>query len=145
MTDTKFSSERQPDNKRGRGKGWATFLREALMLEGMTEQQFVNKALKRALDSEDKHSGLLLKEIIARLAPIPKPSSEAIEFDYPAEGTDTEKIDSIISAVSQGHIPADIGKTIIDMFATRLDVLERSELIKRLERLEGLLSGKAAD
>lgn len=145
MADTKFSSEHQPIARRGRGPGWRAMILAVLEKRGQTEQDFIEYAIARACDKDDKHGGQLLKEIIGRLAPIPKQSAEPIKFDFPANGTDTEKIDAVIKAVSDGEIPSDIGKTIIDMFATRLDVLERGELIKRLERLEGLLSGKAVD
>lgn len=143
-----FSIDYQPEKRKGRGPGWRTLIIRELEKRGESEETFISYAIGRAIDKDDKQSGLLLKELITRLAPIHKASAEPVKFDYPEDGTDTEKIDAIIKATSDGEIPPDLAKTIVDMIATRLDVLDRTELIKRLEKIEQALSaanGKAPD
>ena len=55
-----------------------------------------------------------------------------------------QKIDSIISGVSNGSIPADLGKLVVDMVKASLDVEELTELSARLEKIEEHIKNQAA-
>ena len=79
-----------------------------------------------------------------RFCPAPKPSAQAITFDFPADGTPVQKIDSIISGVANGSIPADLGKLVVDMVKASLDVEELTELSARLEKIEEHIKNQAA-
>jgi len=81
----------------------------------------------------------MMKELIVRFSPLPKPVAPTFEVDFPDEGTAVEKIDAVIRGIATGVIPADLGKTFAEVVRVGLDVREVTELAARLERLEKLL------
>lgn len=133
-----FSKESQPVNKRGRTK--YNKLLEALQGAGYDEQKFYEHVVNVAIGDGDT---VILKEILTRFCPASKPSAQEIHFNFPANGTPVQKIDSVITGVADGEIPADIGKLVVDMIKTSLDVEEITELAQRLEKLEEMISSMA--
>lgn len=139
----KFSSANQPPP---RGKSYRTVLLEALKASSkpMSEIEFVTHYINKALSADDAQAAGMLREIFLRLNPIPKPVAPPIEFDFPSDGTPVQKMDAIITGVSIGAVPADIGKMMADIIKAGLDIEEVTELAARLERLEKLLEDKNA-
>jgi hypothetical protein len=133
-----FSSENQPANKRGKSR--YSKLIDALEAKGYTEKMLYEKIVMSAMNDGDV---TMLKEIMTRFCPPSKPSAQEIIFEFPESGTPVEKIDSVIIGVSTGDIPADIGKLVVDMIKTSLDVEETTELAQRLEKLETMISQMA--
>ena len=133
-----FSSEYQPANKRGKSR--YSKLIDALVAKGYTEQMLYEKIVQAAMIDGDV---TMLKEIMTRFCPPSKPSAQEITFEFPESGTPVKKIDSVILGVSNGEIPADIGKLVVDMIKTSLDVEETTELAQRLEKLETMISQMA--
>ena len=152
-----FSSENQPANKRGKSR--YSKLIDALISKGYTEQMLYEKIVEAAMIDGDV---TMLKEIMTRFCPPSKPSAQEITFEFPESGKwveatavqvlqrngqkagiPVEKIDSVILGVSTGDIPADIGKLVVDMIKTSLDVEETTELAQRLEKLEIMISQMA--
>ena len=134
-----FSAENQPENRRGRAK--YNKLMDALIAKGYSEKQFYERVVDAAMSENGNN---MLREVLMRFCPAPKPSAQAITFDFPADGTPVQKIDSIISGVANGSIPADLGKLVVDMVKASLDVEELTELSARLEKIEEHIKNQAA-
>lgn len=134
MAKKLFSSENQPQNKRGKDK--RKLLIEALERKGFTEETLYDTIVDMAINQRDT---AMMKELIVRFSPLPKPVAPVFEVDFPDDGTPVEKIDAVIRGIASGIIPADIGKMFAEVIKTGLDVAEVTELAARLERLEKLL------
>ena len=134
MAKKLFSSENQPPNKRGKDK--RKLLIEALERKGFTEETLYDTIVDMAINQRDT---AMMKELIVRFSPLPKPVAPMFEVDFPDDGTPVEKIDAVIRGIASGIIPADIGKMFAEVIKTGLDVAEVTELAARLERLEKLL------
>lgn len=134
MAKKLFSSENQPPNKRGKDK--RKLLIEALERKGFTEETLYDTIVDMAINQRDT---AMMKELIVRFSPLPKPVAPVFEVDFPDNGTPVEKIDAVIRGIASGIIPADIGKMFAEVIKTGLDVAEVTELAARLERLEKLL------
>lgn len=134
MAKKLFSSENQPPNKRGKDK--RKLLIEALERKGFTEETLYDTIVDMAINQRDT---AMMKELIVRFSPLPKPVAPVFEVDFPDDGTPVEKIDAVIRGIASGIIPADIGKMFAEVIKTGLDVAEVTELAARLERLEKLL------
>ncbi|WPJ54135.1 hypothetical protein RCIP0071_00080 [Klebsiella phage RCIP0071] len=137
MAKKLFSSENQPPNKRGKDK--RKLLIEALERKGFTEETLYDTIVDMAINQRDT---AMMKELIVRFSPLPKPVAPVFEVDFPDEGTPVEKIDAVIRGIASGIIPADIGKMFAEVIKTGLDVAEVTELAARLERLEKLLEAQ---
>lgn len=133
---TQFSKDRQP--ARRRGKDVRTKMLDAIKKEtGQNEAAFYQSIAKKAVTNGDV---VLMKELLMRVAPISRPVSPDVHFDYPEDGTPVEQVDAIMKAVSLGKVPADVAKTLVDMIRAKLDVLEISELADRLATIEKQLA-----
>lgn len=137
MAKKLFSRENQPPNKRGKDK--RKLLVEALERKGYTEETLYDTIVEMAITERDT---AMMKELIVRFSPLPKPVAPVFEVDFPDDGTPVEKIDAVIRGIANGIIPADIGKMFAEVIKTGLDVAEVTELAQRLERLERLLEEK---
>lgn len=129
-----FNSENQPKNRRGKDK--RQLLIAALERQGFSEDDLYDKIVNMAVREGDS---AMMKELIVRFSPLPKPVAPTFEVDFPDEGTAVEKIDAVIRGIATGVIPADLGKTFAEVVRVGLDVREVTELAARLERLEKLL------
>ena len=139
MAKKLFSSENQPPNKRGKDK--RKLLIEALERKGFTEETLYDTIVDMAINQRDT---AMMKELIVRFSPLPKPVAPVFEVDFPDDGTPVEKIDAVIRGIASGIIPADIGKMFAEVIKTGLDVAEVTELAARLERLEKFMEEKDA-
>lgn len=137
MAKKLFSSENQPPNKRGKDK--RKLLVEALERKGFSEEKLYDTIIEMAIIDRDTS---MMKELIVRFSPLPKPVAPVFEVDFPDDGTPVEKIDAVIRGIASGIIPADIGKMFAEVIKTGLDVAEVTELAARLERLEKLLEAQ---
>lgn len=133
-----FNSENQPKNRRGKDK--RQLLIAALERQGLSEEALYDKIVSMAVIEGDS---AMMKELIVRFSPLPKPVAPTFEVDFPDEGTAVEKIDAVIRGIATGVIPADLGKTFAEVVRVGLDVREVTELAARLERLEQLLESQS--
>lgn len=152
-----FSADRQPVTRGRRGKDKRTLLLESLMevvnvdpetgefkpvvLDKDEAEKLFNMTLvKRALNVRDSASAALMKEMLDRLYPTSKATLPAIEFPFPDDGTPSEKIEAVQSAVAAGLLPVDMGNTMVSMIVAGIKVFEVTELAERLERIEEMLN-----
>lgn len=105
-----------------------------------SEQVFYDLMVKRAFNTADRASAALMKELMDRLYPTTKATWPTVSFDMPEDGTPSEKIDAINSAVAAGKLPMDMGSAMVAMIAAAVNVYEKTELAERLARVEELLA-----
>lgn len=133
---TQFSKDRQPAKRRG--KDHRTKILEAIKKEtNLNEQAFYREVSKRAISEKDV---VMMKELLMRVAPVSRPVSPEVHFDFPESGSPVEQVDAIMKAVSLGKVPADVGQMLVNMIRAKLDVLEISELADRLQAIERQLA-----
>lgn len=137
-----FTSENQPE-KKPRGKGWRTKILEALADEGKTEDDFIRYCLSRAFNPDDPLSGKLLELVINRLSPMQKAVMPTYAFKWEDGLTPAQKVDRIIDAVANEELPADVAALLVGVIKDGLVILETTELVIRLEKLEKLLAERA--
>ena len=139
MAKHQFTADNQPKNRRGRDK--RQLLIDALKRKGYDEETLYDTIVEMAITDRDT---AMMKELIVRFSPLPKPVAPVFEVDFPDDGTPVEKIDAVIRGIASGIIPADIGKMFAEVIKTGIDVQEVTELAQRLERLEKLLGAQNA-
>jgi len=139
MAKNLFDKDNQPENRAPRGKSFKTMVLEALKTQGMTEQDFIEKLVERALVD----GGVYLSELLKRYSPIPKQAHDPIVIEnWPKNGTPSEKADAVLQSMSEGVIPPDLGALFIESISKSLGIEEITELAKRLEAIEKLLEKK---
>ena len=62
-----------------------------------------------------------------------------MEFNFPKEGSPTEKAFAVVEAISNGTLPADVGQTIIGIIKDAVVIEESTDLKARIEELEKAL------
>ena len=135
-TETSFSPDNQPSNRRG--KSFKTMVIDALKTQGMNEQEFINKLVERAMVD----GGVYLQELLKRYSPIPKQTHEPINIEWPEKGTPAEKADAVLNAMSKGLMSPDVGAIFIEAISKSLGIEEVTELAARLEKIEKMLEEK---
>lgn len=79
-----------------------------------------------------------LKLLLDRVLPIRKPSQEAVILPRLMEArTLADKAEAVLSAVAEGELPPDIGAQLVSAIGATAHIVEVSELIARVEALEG--------
>jgi hypothetical protein len=135
---TSFTSDNQP--KKG-GQWFRTKLIESLKRKNMTEDDFIDMLVERAIAD----GGVFLQELLKRYNPVPKQSHESIIVEgWPKDGTPAEKANKVLDCITDGTIPPDVGSILIEAISKSLGIEEVTELAKRLEAIEKLLADKNA-
>lgn len=142
----KFSSTNQPGNRKSNAQH-RTMLLDAIASTktnvlingvnqevGMTEESYLSLVVKKSLDDTG-----LMREIITRLNPIPKPVLPECTIDWPDKATPMQKIEAVTRSVSKGEISADVATMVINMIKTQVELAEKTELMERIERIEAML------
>ena len=62
--------------------------------------------------------------------------TKKISFDFPENGTPTQKSLAVVHAISNGALPADVGQTIISIIKDSVIIEEGTDLKKRIESIE---------
>ena len=138
-----FSSSNQPkpENRSGGPSSIKRKIIEALGRANLTEEQFIDMLVLKALDE----GGIYLQELLKRYSPITKQTFETIAIaDWPKNGTPIQKAEVILNAMANGDIPPDLGSLFIESISKSLGIEEITELAKRLEALEAIINAKEA-
>ena len=134
---TSFDSDNQPVDRPGRGQSFKTKLIESLKRKGHTEETFIDMLVDRAIAD----GGVYLQELLKRYNPVPKQSHESIVIEgWPKDGTSAQKANKVLDCITDGTIPPDVGSILIEAISKSLGIEEVTELAKRLEAIEKLLS-----
>ena len=141
------------DNLPPRGKSNKTRILNALRHESVrdllelteestkeeAEEAFFVAVGKRAFNPEDPNAAMLIKFLGDKGWNNLKPTLDPIQFEFPVDGTATQKAFSIIEAISTGVISADVGQIIIGIIKDAVIIEEGTELKDRIEAIEKAL------
>ena len=123
-------SDRKP-----RGKAKRTRILEAFERSAHTEEGFYDMLIARAMDVDDTFAA---RELLIRMEPIKKSVMPFVDFAFKVDSSPTQRVDQIISAAANSHIPPDIALLFIQAVKYACDVEESTELKSRIEALEEL-------
>ena len=136
--ENKFGKDRQPENKRGKAKR-TLFLEAIKDATGKDEKAFYHEVVKRAMDSSDPASSVLMKEVLSRLYPASKPTMPLVEFELTSDRP-MERVLQIEKAIASGTIPADVAKIMVDIIKSSLEIEKITELAERIANIEKMLN-----
>jgi len=136
----KFTKDKQPKKRKGRGKSKTTHILEAFKNNSSSEQQFWDKLVHKALWGGPDGDGesFAQKEIANRLMPMPKQTLPFFDFNIADKKTKLEKADAIIEAIGSGVIPVDVGKIFMDIIKDAASIEELEILAEKVANLEKL-------
>jgi len=149
-TKTSFDAGNQPKTKRGRS--FKSLLMEVIkeesmldLLPGATKEQadkaFIKHIAKRAFSGGvDPNSAMLLKEFLTKSYPSLKPTLERFQFNFPKDGTDSQKAMSILEAISTGDLPPDVGQMVMGIIKDNSVIEANTDLKDRIMALEKLIN-----
>lgn len=133
----RFSSERQPKNRRGRGKSKRNQLLAAMENRGMTEESFWDNVL--TLADEGEMSAVAL--VANRLFPAIKPSAELIpEGLLPGDWLElsrTSRLNYLIMLTVAGRVP-------VDTCVSLAKIMESASVVENVDQLDMILDGRLA-
>lgn len=130
-SSTTFSKDTQPG--KGRGKSVRTKILESFARLSRTEDEFFDLLTTKAFDPEDTFT---FKELLGRMAPIPKSVSPTVQFEFDENATPHKQAKQIIKAMADGKIPSDIGKMFVDSIQSMLKIQEVTDIDERLRLME---------
>jgi hypothetical protein len=142
-----FSADHQPGK---RGPAFKTRVMNAIRKQALlglpenatheeAEAAFLANWAKRAHDAADQSSGMLLKAMVDKCYANIKPSFAAVNFEFDAKLSPTEKVDQIIQAASNGTLEPDIATTFIKSVKDGVDIEQATDLKSRIEAMEKML------
>ncbi|MFZ4655344.1 MAG: hypothetical protein ACOYLM_13435 [Methylococcaceae bacterium] len=112
------------------GSGYGTALKK---LVGKAEFAKLEEVIRtRALDGDMAAAGILIN----RLVPAFRPRGEVIQFTLP-DCSPLEQARAIVAGIAEGAMPPQDGKLLLDGLAAVLKIQEVTDLIPRIEALEG--------
>lgn len=144
--NTQFSSDNQPKDRPGRGKGKKSLMLEAIRDVCGSEHEFLKKVVDIGLGdtkSEIAPNPTLLTLALNRIEPPVKAISPMVEFEFNKDLKPHEQAAQVLLAVSNGQIPPDIGQMFIGSIKSMIDIEEYTDLKERIEKLEAALNGEA--
>lgn len=144
-SSTTFSKDTQPP--RSRGKAFKTLLLESIREESLiglnpdstkedAEKAYLKHVSKRAFNVEDPNSATLLKTLMDKSYSNIKPSAETIQYELDAKSSIYKKAEDTLKAISEGKIPPDTGKLILDSITNLIKIKEVTEIEDRIKVLE---------
>lgn len=144
-SSTTFSEGTQPDKRRGRSK--RNLILEAIKDKSLLsvdsdssndecEKAFFGHILKRAVNPEDQNSAMLLKTVLDKGWSSVKSSMEPVKFELDKSQTLDGQAGQILSAISDGDLPPDVGVIMINAITNMLKIKEVTDLEDRIKALE---------
>ena len=123
---------------RPRGATSSLIIRQALDSHGAGESGLLQAIIEAALAGDVSAASLIL----SRLYPPLKPTVAEAQFSLDRRSPST-MAESILAAVADGRLAADVGKQLIEAVAATLRIREIDELSQRLEVIEQRLQEAA--
>ena len=122
----------QSGNPKGRPVGVPdkrTELRKRFEVDG---SKVAAAVIEQALKGDMQAARLVLERIAAPI----RATQQAVRFELDPEASLTDTAKQILTAISDGEVPPDIGKSLLDSVASMARVKELDEINQRLEELE---------
>ena len=142
----KFSSQNQPSPEKRSGGRTDNFTRLVKAIEKKFEsgvdkcETFEEWLVMKAIDD----GGVYLQELLKRVSPPYKQTYQPVSFDFPSDGTPSDKANAVLNAIADGDISPDVGHLLIDAISKSLGIEEITDFAKRLEALEKLADAQKA-
>ena len=121
------------DNLPKRGKSERNKILDAMKSMKKTEAGFYKLLVAKAHDPEDNFG---FKELLSRLSPVPKAVNPLYEFPFDIDGSPHKQALQIVSAISAGLLPSDVGNIIITSISSMLNIQEKTDFEERLKAIE---------
>jgi hypothetical protein len=102
------------------------------------EIAFFRCIVKRAANTEDKDSAMMLKFLGDKGWNNLKPTLEPVQFDFPSGGTAAQRMEAVVVAISDGVLSVDVGQIIGGIIKDTVIIEEGTDLKLRIEVLEEL-------
>lgn len=121
-------------------------IREEALLDGVVpssapekaERAFIKHFAERAFKGGDGSSDVLLKELLSKSYAAMKATLPSFEFDFDMDANPATQVRQLISASSDGLIPADVAGIFIGAVKHAVDIEQATEIKDRIKILEGL-------
>lgn len=104
------------------------------------EIAFFRKVIRKASDAEDKDSGAMITLLGNKGWSSMKPTLGCVEFEFPSEGSPTDKALAIVNAMATAKLPPDIGTLMIGIIKDSVIIEEGTDLKARIESIEKSLN-----
>lgn len=114
-----------------RGRGKKSMIIEALKQKGKTPEQFWALVVDKALDGEGNPQ--LIQLLGQRLEAPFKPTMPPVDIGITAR----DSLDTMANKVMAAGLPPDVAEKMLSAIKMRHEISEKSELLKRIEALEG--------
>ena len=133
----------QTGNKMGRPRGNTSnlIIKEALAAVFEDGESGLIKNICESAKAGDVQAATIL---INRLYPALKPVQEVTPFTLAGDNP-AEQAQSVLAAVAGGQIPVEIGVQLIAAIGQTLQIIETTELAKRLEDIEKTLQQRTGE
>ena len=144
--DSQFKKDKQPSERKPRGKAKKSLMLEAIRKVCNTEQDFLEKVVAIGLGdplSELPPNPALLTLVINRIEPPLKAIAPMVEFEFNSDAKPHEQANQILKAVANSQIAPDIGQMFVASIKSMIDIEEFTSLKARIEALEKALSGES--
>lgn len=139
-----FTDDNQPKDRATRGKGKRVLMIDAIRSVCADEKEFLEKVVKTAMG--DPHAdpvippnAQLLTLVLQRIEAPLKSTAPLVQFDFPENGTPTDKAFSIVKTISEGGLPIDIGQGLISIIKDSVVIEESTDLKAKIEEVRKVL------
>ena len=154
-SSTSFDENKQPEERKPRGKGKKSLMLDAIRDVCKDEKEFFKQVVVIGLggwtqpekEGEDDDvvdpvfqnpNPMLINMVLNRIEPPLKAIAPMVEFDFDVTLSPHEKADQILVAISDGKLAPDIGQMIINSIQSMLKIQEVTDIDERLKAIEEL-------
>ena len=144
--DSQFKKDKQPSERKPRGKAKKSLMLDAIKSVCGSEQEFLKKVVTIGLGdplSELAPNPTLLTLVINRIEPPLKAIAPMVEFEFNSDAKPHEQANQILKAVANSQIAPDIGQMFVASIKSMIDIEEYTDLKDRIEKLEKALAGES--
>lgn len=123
-------------NPLGRPKGIVD--RRMQIAQGLFEnaEAIVDAMVEKALEGDSGAASLILSRVLPSL----RAQSERVQFDFDATASISEQMESVLQAVSEGSVSADVAKQILEAVAALQKMRDVEALVAQVKIIEQRLS-----
>ena len=141
-----FDANNQPKERKPRGRSNKSKVLEGIMAAmpvcgtaDEAEKEYFKHVALRAFNPKDKDSSTLLKLLGDKGWGSAKPSLDCVNFDFPMDGTPSERAFAVVEAISNEKLAPDIGAMIVGIVKDAIIIEESTELKDRINAIEKAL------
>ncbi len=138
---TEFSEDRQPKERKPRGKGKVNMMLEAIQSVCGSEQEYFRKLVDASIGDPLAEKPIppnpqLMTLVVQRILPGLKTVAPLYTFDFPETGTAVEQAQALQKAMSDGILPHDAVTDILRGIESMTTIYESTVLRNDLEEIK---------